>query len=167
MLLETVRRLRDHLVWADVQILETLPAQENFLPEAVREAAHLIAAEEIWLARVERRTPAVPVWPDLALPEVRQLANRTHAAWRHYLEGLRDSDLAATVNYRNSAGREFVDSVGDMLLHAALHGQYHRGKINLILRRAGLEPKPVDYIAFVRGVPAATQRGNPDAPPRQ
>jgi uncharacterized damage-inducible protein DinB len=39
-----------------------------------------------------------------------------------------------------------------------LHGQYHRGKINLLLRQAGLAPAPVDFISFVRGVPAATTR---------
>ena len=43
-----------------------------------------------------------------------------------------------------------------MLLQVALHGQYHRGKINLMLRQAGLPPTPTDYISFARGVPAAT-----------
>jgi hypothetical protein len=36
-----------------------------------------------------------------------------------------------------------------------LHGQYHRGKVNLLLRQEGEQPAPTDYIAFVRGVPAA------------
>ena len=39
----------------------------------------------------------------------------------------------------------------------ALHGQYHRGKVNLLLRQGGHAPAPVDYVAFVRGVPAATE----------
>jgi uncharacterized damage-inducible protein DinB len=60
------------------------------------------------------------------------------------------------IGYTNSAGRSFVTPVGDILLHVALHGQYHRGKVNLLLRQAELEPAPVDFIGFVRGVPAAT-----------
>ena len=43
------------------------------------------------------------------------------------------------------------------LLHVPLHGQYHRGKINLLLRQAGRQPAPTDYITFVRGVSAATE----------
>lgn len=38
-----------------------------------------------------------------------------------------------------------------------MHGQYHRGKVNLLLRQADRTPAPTDYIAFVRGVPAARQ----------
>lgn len=167
MMLEAIRQLWNHLVWADRRIIEALTAQEDRLPEAVREAAHLIATEEVWLARLERRPPGVPVWPDVTLAGVKQLAERTHAAWFRYLERLQESDLATPVNYRNSAGREFADPVGEILLHAALHGQYHRGKINLMLRQAGLKPAPADYIAFVRGVPAARQGAGPVNPPRR
>ena len=42
------------------------------------------------------------------------------------------------------------------MMHVALHGQYHRGKVNLLLRQEGLPPVPPDFIAWVRGVPAAT-----------
>jgi len=62
------------------------------------------------------------------------------------------------VTYTNSAKREFSTALGDILVHVALHGQYHRGKVNLLLRENGLEPVPADFIAFVRGAPAATQR---------
>ena len=61
------------------------------------------------------------------------------------------------VDYRNSAGISFSTSAGDILFHVMLHGQYHRGKVNLLLRQSGFPPVPTDYIAFVRGVPAATQ----------
>ena len=36
-------------------------------------------------------------------------------------------------------------------------GQYHRGKINLLLRQQQATPIPVDCIAFLRGSPAATR----------
>ena len=69
---------------------------------------------------------------------------------------LTETDLAARLAYVNSAGKPFDDEVGDILLHVMLHGQYHRGKINLLLRQGGAEPGPVDYIAFTRG--SATAR---------
>jgi uncharacterized damage-inducible protein DinB len=55
-------------------------------------------------------------------------------------------------------------AVGDMLLHVALHGAYHRGQIALLVRAGGSTPSPTDYIAFIRGAPAATRTPVGDAP---
>jgi uncharacterized damage-inducible protein DinB len=49
--------------------------------------------------------------------------------------------------------------VEDILLHTCLHGAYHRGQIARDLRQAGDPPEPTDYIAFIRGSPAATKGG--------
>ena len=59
--------------------------------------------------------------------------------------------LDAPVAYVNSAGIAFETPVEDILLQVFLHGQYHRGKINLMLRQAREEPMPTDYISFARG----------------
>lgn len=53
-------------------------------------------------------------------------------------------------SYTNSKGDEFKYSVGDILTHVALHGQYHRGQINSRLRAMGVEPVSVDYIIFAK-----------------
>ena len=74
-----------------------------------------------------------------------------------FLATLSDDDIDRSVTYTTSDGRVFTNSVGDILAQVALHGQYHRGKMNLLLRQAESEPAPVDFIAFVRGAPAATQ----------
>ncbi|HEU5359182.1 MAG TPA: DinB family protein, partial [Gemmatimonadales bacterium] len=59
------------------------------------------------------------------------------------------------VTYRNSAGLEFTSTVEDILLHVALHGAYHRGQVARALREGGAVPNATDYIAFIRGAPAA------------
>jgi uncharacterized damage-inducible protein DinB len=151
----TIRNLWEHALWADARVLEALPA--DAAPEAWREFAHILGAEETWLARLEGRTPRTAVWPDAAPGEVRASMQATHAAYRAYLAALEDPDLAAPVSYTNSAGQPFTSSVADILLQAALHGQYHRGKVSLLLRQGGRAPAPVDFIAFVRGAPAATE----------
>jgi uncharacterized damage-inducible protein DinB len=88
--------------------------------------------------------------------DLQALADDVHAGYATFLAGQSESSLALPVTYVNSAGREFDTVVGDILLHVALHGQYHRGKVTLMLRQAGLTPAPTDFIAFVRGAPAAT-----------
>lgn len=153
----TIRSLWRHSAWADEELLKALRASGGEPAEALREYAHVLGAEEVWLARLEGREPRAAVWPEASLPEVERLAEGARAACRVFLDGLRDEDLEAEVTYRNSAGREFTNKVADVLLHVALHGQYHRGKVNVLLRQAGHQPAPVDFIAHVRGAPAATE----------
>lgn len=155
-LLELIGALCEHAFWADARLLEALEAGGEAAPEALREHAHVLGAEETWLARIEGRAPSAAVWPEASLGEVRALAERTEAAYRRWLGTLTEEGLRSRVTYTNSAGQEFTSSVGDILLQVALHGQYHRGKVNLLLRQAGRAPAPVDYIAWVRGAAAAT-----------
>lgn len=155
MLIE-IRRLWAHLAWADALLLEALAAAPTHPAEALREYAHILGADEVWLARVEQRSPTAPVWPQVALEEIRTLAADIHAGYARYFAALDRRELARVVSYTNSAGDSFQNTVQDILLQVALHAQYHRGKINLLLRQAGMTPAPTDYIAFARGAPAAT-----------
>lgn len=51
----------------------------------------------------------------------------------------------------------------DILLHLAPHGTYRQGQVSTRLRQNGQEPTPTDYIAYIRGAPAAPRRGvNPN-----
>jgi uncharacterized damage-inducible protein DinB len=139
--LETFRRMWDHAAWADGLLLSELEAMHPPPALAWREYAHVLGAESTWLDRLLQRPARFAVWPELSVAEASSLAASLRAEYSAYVA--------------NSAGRSFDTAVSDILLQVALHGQYHRGKINLLLRQAHLPPTPTDYIAFARGVPAA------------
>jgi uncharacterized damage-inducible protein DinB len=109
----------------------------------------------VWLSRLEQRGAATGVWPTLTADEATNLQNALATGYDEYLDRLTPDRLAEPVEYTNSAGQHFATPIGDILLQVALHGQYHRGKVNLLLRQSGSAPVPTDYISFVRGVPAA------------
>ncbi|MGE7918037.1 DinB family protein [Viridibacillus sp. NPDC093762] len=67
-----------------------------------------------------------------------------------FLTNLANTDLDKLISYKNSKGKECKNSVRDILTHVVLHGQYHRGQINSLLREKGIEPINVDFITFVR-----------------
>lgn len=154
--LEAFRRMWDHAAWADELLLSALEAMHPAPPLAWREYAHILGAESVWLDRLLRRPARYAVWPELSITEASALGRSLRAEYSAYVAGLSADELDARVAYVNSAGQSFETPVSDMLLQVALHGQYHRGKINLMLRQAGLPPTPTDYISFARGVPAAT-----------
>lgn len=149
-MLMTFRRLWDHLAWADERLLAALEVSASPPSEAIREYAHILGADDNWLARLEGRPATVPVWPQMELPALRRFAQDLHASYSRYLAALDATQLMRDVVYSTTDGRTFATPVRDILLQVAMHAQYHRGKVNLLLRQAGLEPAATDYIAFVR-----------------
>jgi len=160
--LKTFLSLWEHAFWSDTLLIDALRTDEKRAAKAMEEYAHVIGVEEVWLSRLEGRAPRAAVWPSLEFAELERLLRESQAGWKAYLARLQASDLESTVSYRNSAGLEFTNAVGEILLQVVLHGHYHRGKVNLLLQQAGLSPAPVDYIAFVRGAPAATRATSAD-----
>ena len=119
--------------------------------------AHVLGAEHVWLARLQQRSASVAVWPELNLEQCAELAAANHEEFSRLAATLDEAGLDREVPYVNSAGDSFRSGVRDILVHVALHGCYHRGQVALTLRQSGSIPEPTDYIAFVRGAPAATR----------
>jgi uncharacterized damage-inducible protein DinB len=147
-------RLFRHMEWADERVYDRLRHQPRDV-ESLRLFAHLLAAEAVWLERLEgRERPSMAVWPALSLNDCLALGARVGASFRRYLEALDERDLDTPVRYRTTKGRSFSTTVCDILTHVAMHGSYHRGQIALQMRRGGREPIDTDYITYVRGLDA-------------
>jgi uncharacterized damage-inducible protein DinB len=153
--IEQLHRLLHHAVWADDKLLSALRALPNPPANAAREFAHILATADVWLSRMEGRAASIAIWPTLDIAGLETLARDVRTSYDAFFGRLAEADLDRKASYVNSAGQHFETPIGEILLHVALHAQYHRGKVNLMLRQAGEEPVPTDYIAFVRGVPAA------------
>lgn len=153
-----LRKLVDHLRWSDALILAALRRAAAPPPKALELYGHVLGAEHVWLARLHGRAAEVAVWPALDLDRCEALAKENADALQALVDAGGEESLRRNVHYRNSAGAEFDSTVEDILLHVAMHGQYHRAQVNLLLREAGADPAPVDYIAFARGAPAATRQ---------
>jgi len=150
-----LRKLIEHLKWADAATLEALRASDDSDARALTIYSHVLGAEAVWLARLAGRPSEVAVWPVLTLEQAASLASRNAAELEAFVSSLAPHDLDREIDYRTSDGRAFRSTIEDILLHTALHGSYHRGQIALLIRVGGGEPAPTDYIAFARGAPAA------------
>ncbi len=158
--MDHLRRLLEHMAWADRRVGEALAATSPGAEE-LELYAHVIGTEEVWLARLEERVASSAVWPEIDMESCLALSERVRTGYTALLARLSASDIARPIAYRNSAGADFVSTVEDILLQVALHGSYHRGQIASRLRGRGAEPATSDYIAFLRGSPAATRAPRP------
>lgn len=147
-------RLVEYLVWADVRVLDSLRNCRTALPAAQSLHAHVLGAEHVWLARITGAEPVVAIWPELTIVQCEVLASENAARLRDLVGSIVASDLDRPVTYRNSAGIEFTTALEDILLHVSAHGSYHRGQVAAMIRSAGEEPAPTDYIVWVRSGPA-------------
>jgi len=149
--LKTIVKMYEHVHWANHRIIEVLKTREERSNQAKRFFSHLLLAEEVWFNRIKgvESNPQV-IWTELSIEDCSELADLNHEHFRSLLAGLSDSKAEDLIIYKNSMGKEFSTSIRDILTHVALHGHYHRGQINRLLREEGLEPVNVDFITFVR-----------------
>ncbi|MBC7791637.1 MAG: damage-inducible protein DinB [Anaerolineae bacterium] len=157
-MIQHIRKLFDHVYWADAKVLESLRAMPDPPAKALEIFSHVLGAEHIWLARLRQQQARVAVWPTLSIQECAALAQENKLGYDSFIETLDSDSLRQEVGYTNSAGLTFRSTGEDILLHVAVHGAYHRGQVALVVRNSGTAPAATDYIAFVRGAPAATRQ---------
>jgi uncharacterized damage-inducible protein DinB len=145
---DLLENLYGHMWWAHDELVGELRRMAPD-PETLRLFAHVVAAEHLWLSRIDGVKARVAVWPTLSLDEVVVLETANRARFHELLQR-RDDTRQQRIRYRNSAGNDFENSVGEILTHVALHGHYHRGQIARAMRLSGREPVYTDYIGFVR-----------------
>jgi uncharacterized damage-inducible protein DinB len=153
-----ISRLIDHMAWADQLVLESLERFPEPNPDSLELLAHVLGAEHTWISRLLERPVEFPVWPTLNKAECARLLERNHRELTGYVAARSEKGLEEEVTYVNSAGKQFTSRADDILVQIFTHGAYHRGQIARALRIAGQEPNATDYIAFIRGAPAATRQ---------
>ena len=156
----TILKMYDHLNWANKRILTSLESFDNAQHKAIDNAehkaiqlfAHILQSEQVWFTRLQGKdTTSMELWPDADLHICAQLVIYNQSDFRAYLTQRTNADLDGLISYKNQAGSTYQTSIRGILTHVALHGQYHRGQINSLLRlEEGMEPINVDFITFVR-----------------
>lgn len=150
-LLDHVRRLFEHMYWADDLVLGRLRGAPE--PAAVRLFAHVLGAERVWLTRLRGEdSRSLQVWPTLEVTACEQLAGSNREEFEEYLATLSPEALPQPFEYTNQQGDSFRSPRIDILTHVATHGTYHRGQIAQTLRATGHEPVNTDFIVWARSV---------------
>jgi uncharacterized damage-inducible protein DinB len=151
--MDHIRRLFEHLFWADERLLTSIESSPAPAPHAaLRLFSHVLAAERIWLIRLNEQDSSIqPIWPELAIDDLRPLVAANRAGYTSLLnDEAAPVRLKAPIRYTNQSGRSFQSTGTDILLQVALHGSYHRGQVAQAIRSAGGEPTNTDFITFVR-----------------
>ncbi|WP_308637147.1 DinB family protein [Paenibacillus silvisoli] len=150
--MKTIKRMLEHQMWADRELLAGVRASGADNREALKLLRHVAIAEQVWVTRLSGESSGkLQLWTDDAeLASLEELYADNEARYAAYLDSLTEERLDEVLTYANQSGTVFHTPIRDILTHVALHGQYHRGQINRVLREAGGEPKALDYILYAR-----------------
>ncbi len=143
-------RLFAYDAWANQEVLANLRTAPTPPARALKYIAHILAAERLWLERLEQREEKLPVWPEFTVEECLKQAAELAALWKNYLAANSEADLAQSIRYKNSKGEGWSSRKDDVLMHVITHSAYHRGQIAADMRAAGLTPAYTDFIHSVR-----------------
>ena len=147
---KTLEQLLRYNNWANDALFKAFDGYGAQMPAScLRLLCHIENAQTVWLSRMHPGVKAVGVWDEHDLETCRRMQELTAAGFKAVLEKYGD-DLYVAVEYINSRGMTFTNSVFDMLMQVFTHGGYHRGQIAMEMRRSGLEPINTDYIVFLR-----------------
>lgn len=142
-----LKKLFTYDKWANKKIFDAFQELKDgeAKSEIVKLFSHILAAQKIWIERIEGNKLEMEVWPLLSGKEMQQLITANH---ENLIELISKKEML--ISYKNSKGEDFENSAGDILTHLIIHGQHHRAQIARILRAEGIKPPGTDFLFFMR-----------------
>ncbi|WP_308005537.1 DinB family protein [uncultured Chryseobacterium sp.] len=107
---------------------------------------HTLNAQQIWNSRILNEK-SFEVWQ---INPFENLNGINQQNFNKSLEIVQKFDPDQKIEYQNSRGTKFENTVFEMLFQAINHSTYHRGQINSLLKQSGITPILTDYIFYKR-----------------
>lgn len=109
--------------------------------------SHIVNAHQIWLERILGIPNSVAVFEVRSYHELKQQILENN---KLTLTILTTRNLEDSIQYRNTKGQTYINSILQILLHIFNHSSYHRGQINQLLVKEGKQAMITDYIFYNR-----------------
>lgn len=148
---EYLLKLYDYNTWANARVLGALEQQQCSDSKTILLFSHVMAAQLLWLHRVQGwPPPEVELWKQYSMEELQAMHVKGAEGWRNYIAGTEEKEFYRALKYTNYSGQAFENRVLEILAHTVNHATYHRGQIALRMREQGYEPINTDLITYER-----------------
>jgi uncharacterized damage-inducible protein DinB len=136
--------------WATRQIAESIVGLKKKNEKTQELLSHIISAQKIWLNRILKRGIIINPWQKITSDEWIEKNTTGTSEWINLIESFQEKDFDARVEYKNTAGEKYTNTVKDIITHVINHSTYHRAQIAQLIRQSGGEPAKTDYIIYQR-----------------
>jgi len=111
---------------------------------------HIYLADSVWLERVGgRRFPGRTPADQQSLQHLESMWVPVLEEWKCWLETQPDPNRV--IAYQDMSGRDWQNTISEIILHLVNHATHHRGQVSGFLRALGKVPPQLDLIAYYRG----------------
>jgi uncharacterized damage-inducible protein DinB len=157
---EYLSLLSKYNIWANIEVCKWLTqlTEEQFerslassFPTIKATITHIIAAESIWLQRLNKVLPTNWIGNnDLGTKvDIIQLWNKTSLDLNHFCDNIPNEKLLEVIKFYRLNGEENSLSIQEMCTHVFNHSTYHRGQLVTMFRSVGFtEVSPTDLLIY-------------------
>jgi uncharacterized damage-inducible protein DinB len=138
--------------WATRLTAESIVGLKKKNEKSQELLSHIISAQKIWLNRILKRDIIINPWQKITSDNWIEQNTTVTSEWINLIEGFQEKDFDARVEYKNTAGEKYTNTVKDIISHVINHSAYHRAQIALLVRQSGGEPAKTDYLVYQREV---------------
>jgi len=134
--------------WANNKIISSI---EIFAPkdaQILRLFSHILSAQTIWLQRLNQEPSLNNAWQVLAVEECKHQMQQNHQQLFQFLQNT--ENFQQIIEYKNTKGESFHNTIQEILTHLFNHSSYHRGQIVFCLKNYTNDLPVTDYIFYLR-----------------
>ena len=149
--------LKEHLLhllkyndWATREAAISLKGIEKKDAKLLELLSHIVSAQKVWLERTLGREVYSNPWQKHTVEECISLSTSQTSEWINLLEGINDNELDKQIEYTNSTGNSYINTIKDIVAHLINHSTYHRAQIAQRVKALGGKPAVTDYIVYQR-----------------
>jgi len=129
-------------------LIELSKSIDIFPEKSIELFSHMLNAHQIWNARILSEPSKFDVWQIHVLEEWADIHYENQRTSFDITSEAHDFELR--IDYENSEGRLFTNTLQDMLFHIINHSTHHRAQIMTDLRKHKIEPLALDYVFYKR-----------------
>ncbi len=135
--------------WANARIIDALAQLPEQDEKSLELMSHILLVQMVWYSRMAG-VAVPPVWEKKSFQQIKDIYEVNKKILTPFIEKQTKDTLNATIDYKNTKGDKFSNTVTQILTHLFNHSTYHRGQI--VERLKGKLPKmpETDYIVFLR-----------------
>lgn len=141
-------QLFDYNFYCNKQLIEACAAMDNVPEKSIELFSHILNAHHRWNAVVTEKKAE---YDSFQIHEVSNWGDMHYENQRSSFEITTNADdFEKRIDFENTEGRLFTNTLQDVLFHIINHSAHHRGQISMNFRANGIAPIPFDYINYKR-----------------
>ena len=138
----------DYNFHCNKKLIEQCLALDAVPSETRRLFSHILNAHHLWNARILNKPSDYEVWQE---HDVKNWADIHYENQRSSFEIITNADnFDRRIDYENTEGRLFTNTLQDILFHIINHSTSHRGQIAVDFRNNDETPISSDYVYYKR-----------------